>query len=348
MSPNLLLPFIDSLKEAPGETLALFLLLALSITALFARRSTLHYLWGLLRAVGRVLAAPVRFLIQYILLTHSRDEADGLPWISRRAPLTMANLSFVSAFTTFSGILLLAATLLVAARAFLPDARVGEEIRAIHFRQGTITQEPAMAQTLLAKMRAAGALDMMGRNGVYAEVSRAWIEVLKDEQRQMESEIEADPGAKTELAEAREFMSGVTSTDYFLQRMTNYNFTTKNPYYEFLIREDLMLNLRIENARNAGAPVMYDWMAGQHYQEMLGKWEATAKNDPGASLNGRLTHLQERNHLRWLPMIEALVGGLAFTWVWIWLCGLCVEFMNLLLGHFEWTKQTQEQTRPRN
>lgn len=339
--------FFEFAKEETGIYLGLFLLLTFGFTAAFARRNTLTYFWGLAKVLGRILVAPVRFISQYTALTHGRADADALPWISRQAPLTMANLSFFSSFTAFSGILLLAATVLLAGKALLPDPNIGKEIKSVKFQMDISQSEQAFAQSLLAKIKAAGTLDQMGRNGVYAEVGKSWIALLREEQGKLKEEIESDASAKAELVLAEMELPSVSNLDNYMARWDRYRFQIKNAYYRNLIKVYVSLNARIEKCRNASAPVIYDWENASHYQEMLSRWESTAKNDPSEPLRGELLRLGELNHFNWSSMLLVLAMGLVSTWFWIWLCGICVESLNLLLGHFEWVKQLQEDSRNR-
>lgn len=347
MFSNLITPFFEFAKEEPGTFLGLFLLLTVGFTAAFARRNTLTFFWGLTKIMGRILVAPVRFISQYTALTHGRADADALPWISRRAPLTMANLSFVSSFTAFSGILLLAATVLLAGKALLPDPNIGREIKSVIFQKDISQSEQANAQSLLARIKAAGTLDQMGRNGVYAEVGKSWITLLREEQGKLKEEIESDASAKAELARAEKGLPSVSNLDYYMARWDRYRFQIKDAYYRNLINVYVSLNARIEKSRSASAPVIYDWENASRYQEMLSRWETTAKNDPSEPLTGELLRLRELNHFNWSSMLLVLAMGLVFTWFWIWLCGVCVESMDLLLGHLEWVKQLQEDSRNR-
>lgn len=342
MVPNLFRPLIEVAKEDVWISLGLLLLLTVVIATLFARKSTPQYFWGLLMVLGRSLAAPVRFISHYTAMTHSQDKVDTLPWISRRAPLTMANLSFISSFSAFSGILLLAATVLLAGRTWLPDPNIGKEIKAVKIRKEIAQGEQASAQNLLSKIRAAGSLDQMGRNGVYAEVGKSWIALLQQEQAKLKEEIELDPMAKAELARATGELPSPSNIDYYNDRLDRFRFHIKNPYFRNLINTLLSLNSRIQHTRTTMAPVIYEWQNDRRYQEMLNLWETTSKLDPSAASNEELAQLEASNHFNWSPMLLALSMGLVTTWLWIWICGIGVEFLNLLLGHFEWVKQMHE------
>jgi len=188
-------------------------------------------------------------------------------------------------------------------------------------------------------------LDQTGRNGVYAEVGNLWAALLKDEQRKLKDEIESDTAGKGELARIIGLMPNPYPLAFYSIRMDRLHFYIKDPYFVDLINAYLKLNLRIEKSRIASAPVIYDWENTSRYQEILNRWETTAQSDPSKELSEELTRLKASNHFNWSPMLIALAMGLVCTWFWIWLCGIGVEFLNLLLGHFEWMKQLQEKSK---
>jgi hypothetical protein len=342
MFSELFTPLYAFAKEDTGIFLGLFLLLTVGFTAIFSGKNTLKCLWGLMKVAGRILVAPVRFVSRYMALTHSGDDVDALPWISRQAPLSMANLSFVSSFTAFSGIILLAATVLMAGKALLPDPAISRAIKAIVFYEKISQPERAIAQDLLVKIRAAGPLDQMGRNDVYERVGKSWTELLQEEQRQLEEEIDSDPTAKDDLARASRDLPSKSDVSYYISRLEKFDCQSSDRYFVNLIYAYLGLNVRIERSRIDSAPVIYEWQNGPHYKEILSGWESTAKKDPSEDFAEKLSRLRELNKFNWTPMLSSLAMGLAFTWAWIWLCGICVESLNLLLGHFEWVKQLQE------
>jgi len=338
------LRLLEYRKEDPLFIGILFIVLVILISTAFARENTHRFLWGIIKVVGRYLIAPFIFVAKYVTLTYRTEKNNSMEWVAHRAPLSMASVTFLGTITAFSGILILAGTLLIGGKTLLPDPSISRTLRFLNLQMEIEKIEQDSLPRIKNDLKKAEEADPESRIGLLKRVRDEFIPILVNEEVKYKKAIENRSSAKKELDRVQSSLRklGNTFTDRemneSIQAIDQINFKIKDEYNMSCISAYLGL-------RSREAALSADWSVESPYIQFIDIQIAHSGDNNRSLLSDRIAKLEIENQWKWASMGLALATGLGLFWAYVAIGGLLVELLNLLLGHFEWLKQIQAAVR---
>ena len=348
---DLFRPLFNPLSEMTGwVTLCSFLVLVVGVSFLFAGKEAGRFYLGFLRALWQVIAAPFVFVRRYTVLSQNSGIGGDYALLASRAPLSVAALSWMNVMVAFSGILMLAAALLLSGKAALPDPEIRgllafyEQVRPLTLEE---LENSKQLQTLLLQGQN---LDQLGRNRLYFQIKERRIAFFTAQGEKIEKLF----GSNTDAIRAwGELKSGKVDSitrarsEWQLDNVSFRDELHRNKSLDPLFRRlvELRASLEVRIARNRLIqPSESPWEYASQYYGEQNRWRDASNNAEGnlSRMGEETKRLEPLSGLHWKASLLAFATGLAAFVAWIWLYGLLVELANLLLGHLESARKIRD------
>jgi len=348
---DLIKPLFNSLAEISGwVSFCSFLVLIIGVSFLFAGREVGRFYLGFFRALWQVIAAPFVFVRRYTVLSQDSGD-DGVYALSAsRAPLTVAALSWMNVMVAFSGIVMLAAALLLSGKAALPDPEI-RGLLAFYEQVRPLTQAEAENSKQMQSLLLQGQnLDQLSRNRLYLQIKDRRIAFFTEQSAKIEKLFNSDSEANKAWGELKSGKVGSITQARNDWQLDNASFRedlqrnkSLDPFYRHLVELRAMLEVRIARNRLM-KPSESPWEYASQYYVEQNRWRDAVNNAEGylSRMREETKRLEPLSGLHWKASLVIFLTGLAAFIAWIWVYGLLVELANLLLGHLESVRKMRD------